>query len=74
MIFALSKRRAKRGADGARYSPAKICRGRRGIGIAHANRPNSYKPVHFVAIIRIPCHSGAHVRQCIIAPATGICQ
>lgn len=37
---------------------AKIYRGRREIDIADANRPNSYDPVHFVAIIRIPCHFG----------------
>lgn len=37
---------------------AKICCGCREIGIVDANRPNSYNPVHFVAIICIPCHSG----------------
>lgn len=36
----------------------KIYGGRREIDIADANRPNSYDPVHFVAIIRIPCHFG----------------
>lgn len=33
------------------------CR-RREIDIVDANRPNFYEPVHFVAIIRIPCHFG----------------
>lgn len=36
----------------------KIYRGRREIDIANANRPNSYDPVHFAAIIRILCHFG----------------